>query len=199
VSATLCDRLQHDFGIDASAIANGVDIDQFVGPRPSPPPGLPDAPFALYVGVVQERVDVDLMRAAAGVMPVVVAGPVHAAMQAAMAQSPLTLLGAVESSALPALLRAAAVGLIPHRVNALTASMDPMKLREYLAAGLPVVTTVEPPASLRSTRVVVARGDQFADAVAQASAMPVLDGPDPSVPHRTWKSVADELFALHVS
>jgi glycosyltransferase involved in cell wall biosynthesis len=199
VSPTLRDRLHEDFGIDATAIANGVDIDAFVGPRPPARAGLPDGPFALYVGVVQERVDVELLRAASTVMPVVVAGPVHDSMQAALADSRLTLLGAVPSDDVPGLLRSATIGLIPHRINALTASMDPMKLREYLAAGLPVVTTIEPPPALTSARVLVANADGFAGAVDAARDFPRLDGPDPNVAHRTWKSVADELFDLHLS
>jgi len=36
------------------------------------------------------------------------------------------------------------VGLIPFKVNALTKSVNPIKLREYLAAGLPVVSTPLP-------------------------------------------------------
>ncbi len=199
VSPTLNDRLRHDFGIDATTVANGVALDQFVGLRADPPAGLPQSPFALYIGVVQERVDVDLLRAAATVMPVVVAGPVHPTMQSALAHSGLTLLGAVPVHVVPGLVRTATVGLIPHRINSLTASMDPMKLREYLAAGLPVVTTIEPPPELHSERVFVAAADAFAGAVESASGLPRLDEPDPAVSHRTWKSVADELFDVHVS
>jgi len=36
------------------------------------------------------------------------------------------------------------MGLIPFRLNPLTAAVNPIKLREYLAAGLPVVSTPLP-------------------------------------------------------
>ena len=36
------------------------------------------------------------------------------------------------------------VGLIPFRMNELTLRVNPLKLREYLAAGLPVVSTPLP-------------------------------------------------------
>ena len=42
---------------------------------------------------------------------------------------------------LPDVLRGAAVGLIPYRTSRLTESIFPMKVYEYLAAGLPVVAT----------------------------------------------------------
>jgi glycosyltransferase involved in cell wall biosynthesis len=45
---------------------------------------------------------------------------------------------------LPAVLRAADVGLIPYARNELTDSIFPMKVYEYLAAGLPVIATPLP-------------------------------------------------------
>jgi glycosyltransferase involved in cell wall biosynthesis len=54
------------------------------------------------------------------------------------------LLGARAYRDLPAVLRAADAGLIPYARNALTASIFPMKVYEYLAAGLPVVATPLP-------------------------------------------------------
>ena len=51
------------------------------------------------------------------------------------------LLGARRQEELPALMREASVGLIPYRASKLTESIFPMKVYEYLAAGLPVVAT----------------------------------------------------------
>lgn len=51
------------------------------------------------------------------------------------------LLGARTQQQLPAVLRGADVGLIPYRNSRLTASIFPMKVYEYLAAGLPIVAT----------------------------------------------------------
>ena len=45
---------------------------------------------------------------------------------------------------LPAYCKAFDVGLIPFRINELTRAVNPIKLREYLAAGLPVVSTPLP-------------------------------------------------------
>jgi glycosyltransferase involved in cell wall biosynthesis len=60
----------------------------------------------------------------------------------ALASRPnVQLLGGRAQAALPDVLRGAAVGLIPYRASRLTESIFPMKVYEYLAAGLPVVAT----------------------------------------------------------
>lgn len=200
VSEALAGRLLVDFGVRSVAVPNGVDLSHYAHPPTGPPPGIPNKPFAVYVGVVQERVDVELLAAVARSLPVVVAGPVAPSMQDALAAASVHALGPVPSATIPALLQSAAVGLIPHRVDALTTSMDPMKLREYLAAGLPVVTTIAPTADIHSGRVLVAREPAtFASSVERAAQMPTLEGPDPDVIHRTWSEVADALYEAHVA
>jgi glycosyltransferase involved in cell wall biosynthesis len=54
------------------------------------------------------------------------------------------LLGPRSYAELPAVLRTADAGLIPYARNQLTGSIFPMKVYEYLAAGLPVVATPLP-------------------------------------------------------
>lgn len=54
------------------------------------------------------------------------------------------LLGSREETDLPAVLRGADAGLIPYAINDLTRSVFPMKVYEYLAAGLPVFSTPLP-------------------------------------------------------
>lgn len=54
------------------------------------------------------------------------------------------LLGHRRQAELPAVLAAADIGLIPYAINDLTRSVFPMKVYEYLAAGLPVVSTPLP-------------------------------------------------------
>lgn len=51
------------------------------------------------------------------------------------------LLGERRREELPNVLRGCAVGLIPYRHNRLTASIFPMKVYEYMAAGLPTIST----------------------------------------------------------
>lgn len=59
------------------------------------------------------------------------------------------LLGTRRYTELPDVLRCADAAFIPYEINPLTSSVFPMKVYEYLAAGLPVVSTPLP--SLRDT------------------------------------------------
>jgi glycosyltransferase involved in cell wall biosynthesis len=196
VSQPLADRLRADFDVDAIAVPNGVDVDAYRGPRPDLPAGVPDGPYAVYLGVVQQRVDLSLLVAAQGVLPVVVGGNADDATAQRLRDAGVTFLGPVAPDDVPALLRGAAVGLLPHRVDALTTSMSPMKVLEYLAAGLPVAATPVP-LTVESERVVVAGDASFATAVRDALALGRLDGPDAAVEGLGWPSVAGDLLRRH--
>jgi glycosyltransferase involved in cell wall biosynthesis len=80
------------------------------------------------------------------------------------------LLGGRPRDQLPAVMRAADAGIIPYASNRLTASIFPMKVYEYLAAGLPVVTTALP--ALAGVEEVAAAADAqtFAQALDRALA-----------------------------
>lgn len=104
-------------------------------------------PRLLFVGYVGEWVDHDLMLATARALPgchlVVVGWPgalggVHDAQRPAN----LHLLGTVPHHDLPAIAQHCDVGLVPFRNEHPAAqAADPIKAYEYLAAGLPVVST----------------------------------------------------------
>jgi glycosyltransferase involved in cell wall biosynthesis len=72
------------------------------------------------------------------------AGDPHTDVSALAAQPNVHLLGMRQYAELPAVLRGADAGLIPYARNELTDSIFPMKVYEYLAAGLPVVATPLP-------------------------------------------------------
>lgn len=190
-SPALADRLAKEMGLDGTVVRNGVDGEAFARPGPSPV-GLPDAPFAVYVGMVQERLDIDLLVQTTRVMTTVVAGPMPAAVQQRLETAGVVCLGAVSPALVPGLLQRASVGLVPHVVEALTLSMDPLKIYEYRAAGLPVVATRVAGCDLDGVRVVDER-DDWAAAVAHAAAE--THRAPASV--RDWADVADQLFAEH--
>jgi glycosyltransferase involved in cell wall biosynthesis len=71
-------------------------------------------------------------------------GDPRADMSALAAQPNIHLLGPRPYEELPSVLRGADAGLIPYAINQLTQSIFPMKVYEYLAAGLPVIATPLP-------------------------------------------------------
>ncbi|MDQ6751486.1 MAG: glycosyltransferase [Actinomycetota bacterium] len=110
-------------------------------------------PTIVFTGaVVATKLDVALLVELAGRRPgwsFALVGPVGVGDPrtdvSALAHLPnVHLLGARPYHALPAVLRGADAAVIPYAVNQLTASIFPMKVYEYLAAGLGVVATPLP-------------------------------------------------------
>ena len=79
-----------------------------------------------------------------------------------------------------ACIKAFDVALVPHLRNALTTSMNPLKVYNYFAAGRPIVSTeVENvDAELLPFIRFAADAEGFADAVRAALASPPLAGPE---------------------
>jgi glycosyltransferase involved in cell wall biosynthesis len=191
VSTGLADALAE---LHPIVVGNGVDLDAFAG-EPAPFAGLPASPFAVYVGAVESRVDLDLLDAvAADGVPVVVAGPASGAIAERLTGGSLHWLGPVPTDRVPDLLRHAAVGLVPHHVGPLTASMDPMKVLEYLAAGLPVVSTpVALPADVAGL-VTVVEPTAFVDAAVAAARIGRGKPDETALTGRDWTTVATTLL-----
>jgi glycosyltransferase involved in cell wall biosynthesis len=200
VAAPLAESLAVDAGHAVIHVGNGVDLAAYGPGAPDTAaslPELPEEPFAVYLGTVEQRVDVDLLLRTAERLPVVVAGPATGEIAERLRRGRARWIGPLPVGSVPALLRRARVGLLPHIPGPFTASMDPMKLLEYLAAGLPVVTTL-PSLAATSERVTAADREGYVDAVAAALRAPAPGTPDPAVAKRDWDVVADRLLRLHV-
>jgi glycosyltransferase involved in cell wall biosynthesis len=113
---------------------------------------LPRPRLVFQGAVVATKLDLELLAALAALRPgwsIALAGP-RGSGDPGGDLSPLErapnihLLGPRRAAELPALLRGADAGLIPYAVNDLTRSVFPMKVYEYLAAGLPVFATPLP-------------------------------------------------------
>jgi glycosyltransferase involved in cell wall biosynthesis len=101
-------------------------------------------PVLGFFGLVQDWIDVDLMAWLAEQRPgwnVVVIGKSMVDLSTLRRLPNVTILDRRPYEALPSYCKAFSVGLIPFRINELTSHVNPIKLREYLSAGLPVVST----------------------------------------------------------
>ncbi|MDQ6764905.1 MAG: glycosyltransferase [Verrucomicrobiota bacterium] len=98
-----------------------------------------------YFGVVDERIDYDLLAKLADHDPgwnVVMVGPFTKVDPATFPQRPnLHWLGAREYSALPAYAKRFNVCLMPFALNESTEFINPTKALEYMATGTPIVST----------------------------------------------------------
>jgi glycosyltransferase involved in cell wall biosynthesis len=105
-------------------------------------------PVAGYVGVVDERLDLGLLAGLAADLPdwaIEVVGPVAKIDVGLLPQAPnLRYAGARPYQELPRLMGGFDVALMPFALNEATRSISPTKTLEYLAAGLPVVSTRVP-------------------------------------------------------
>jgi glycosyltransferase involved in cell wall biosynthesis len=105
-------------------------------------------PVAGYVGVIDERLDLGLVAELAAALPrweIRLVGPVVKIDSASLPQAPnITYPGPADYADLPQVMAGFDVALMPFALNEATRSISPTKTLEYLAAGLPVVSTRVP-------------------------------------------------------
>jgi glycosyltransferase involved in cell wall biosynthesis len=134
----------------SAVVPNGIDPAEWRGSPGSPPGWVGGRPLLLYTGSLDSRLDVPALLQIARQLPeatIVLVGPLLAPDHLAplRAAPNVEIRPPLERPALIELVRAADVGLLVHRELPLTRAMSPLKLYEYLAAGLPVVATDLPP------------------------------------------------------
>jgi glycosyltransferase involved in cell wall biosynthesis len=136
-------------------------------------------PRIVFTGaVVATKLDLDLLEGVARSRPnwsIALVGPVGVGDPrtdiTALERLPnVHLLGARPYADLPQVLRGADAALVPYAINDLTRSVFPMKVYEYLAAGLPVVTTPLPALAGAAGVIVAADAPSTVAAVERALA-----------------------------
>ena len=132
-------------------VTHGVDYDHFVKavtdelPVPHDVADIPH-PRLGFFGLIRDWVDLDLLAEVARMRPgwhIIMIGQADSNVDLARYRPipNMHFLGHKPYEDLPAYCRAFDAGLIPFKINDLTRAVNPIKLREYLAAGLPVVST----------------------------------------------------------
>lgn len=124
-------------GVDTAHYAESMGLR-----RPHP------KPVAGFVGVLDERLDLSLLAELAASLPdwvIRLVGPVLKIDSDQLPVAPnLEYRGQVSYGELPAVMAGFDVALMPFALNDATRSISPTKTLEYLAAGLPVVSTRVP-------------------------------------------------------
>jgi glycosyltransferase involved in cell wall biosynthesis len=201
VSQVLLDRLAPEAG--GLLLPNGIAPEEWTSPGAAPQwftclPG----PRLLYVGTLDDRVDLDVIRSLAIRFPggsvVLVGAEVDGAMSAIRSVANVHVAPQVSRREVVGLVHAADVCLLPHRRTALTEAMSPLKLYEYVAGGRPVVASDLPPMRGVSPRIVLVENEHFADAVSSALQSPSLTEEERHafVTRNSWSSRFEALFAV---
>jgi teichuronic acid biosynthesis glycosyltransferase TuaH len=142
------------------------------------------ASVAALVGQLNERLDFDVLDAVVATgLPLLVVGPrtdrdpeAAIRLDALLAAETVTWLGPVPFEDLPKHLAGAAVGLTPYRVTSFNRASFPLKTLEYLANGLPVVSTDLPAVGWLNTDLIEvgANPRHFAEQVLNIVSRPTI-------------------------
>jgi len=185
----------HHVRPDAAVVRNGVDVVRFTDAAPDPRVARLPRPVAVLVGRVDHRTEPDVLERIAETVTLVVAGPVapgHRLPDGAHG------LGPVAPGAIPSILAAADVAVVPYAGF----EGDPLKVYEYLAAGLPTVVVAGPwlEASpvLDALRVVATPAD-LPQAALEAARARTTDDDDRRrrlAAEQSWSRRVDDLLGL---
>jgi hypothetical protein len=187
-------------------LPQGVNFDHFSAPRPEPEElaKIP-RPRIGFTGTVGGCCDLGLVRRVAQAYPkcsIVLVGIVKAerAVMDALPRENVYVLGARPYHDLPAYVQSFDVGLIPYTLNDYSRAVDPLKLLEYLAAGIPVVSSAIPEVEKYAGFVAIAPDDtSFIGAVGQALTADRREGRERGqamARQHTWERRAERLLGI---
>jgi glycosyltransferase involved in cell wall biosynthesis len=149
-------------------------------------------PIIGFFGLIADWVDVELMaqvakRFANGSL--VILGKATTDVSMLQALPNVHLLGRKPYAELPAYCKGFDVAINPFRINTLTLSANPLKVREYLAAGLPVISTAIPEVETLGLCGIAHDADEFIHQIEAALADP---GPklerSQAIAHESWEA-----------
>lgn len=186
-----------DFDFFAKALEPGMLEPQDISCLPHPRMG--------FFGLIHEWVDLELIAFMAKAHPewtIVMIGKVVPGKDTSCVNGlkNVVFLGQKEYAELPAYCKGLDVALIPFEINELTLNVNPIKLREYLAAGLPVVSTALPEIFPYKDVVHIAETkEEFTKAVEQAiceKGSDWINKRHSAVSHETWRARVEQISDL---
>lgn len=170
---TLFEKRRH-FGEKVKLVPSGVEFERFLAARklePHPAVEAVPRPRWGYTGVIDERLDyslLDALAASAQNPQIFMIGPVSKIDSGLLPRrANVHFTGKQSYAALPSMLAGLDVALMPFAQNDSTRAISPTKTLEYLAGGLPIVTTpVADVVADYGDVVTVAEGSEFVEACA---------------------------------
>jgi glycosyltransferase involved in cell wall biosynthesis len=208
VSSSRLYETKHRYNPNTFLVTHGVDVAHFRSaclPAIESPADCAQlkGPVIGFFGLLADWVDLEVVRYAASARPqwsFLLIGEIQTDTSALRELSNVHLLGRRSYQSLPAYCAAFDVAILPFVVNELTVAANPLKLREYLAAGLPVVATPLPEVLKLSALVRMARTPaEFLNQI-EALLNEGKAGPDPAVSalmeRESWDQKVEELSGI---
>ncbi len=143
VSEHLIERLE-GLGHEAQLLTHGIDLEHWSGIERRAVPELGTRPRAVYWGHADRRLDSGVCAALARRVDLDMVGPATDVDPLLLQDPNIRWLGSVPYAELPRVAAGADVLVMPYADLPVTRAMQPLKLKEYLATGLPVVATPLP-------------------------------------------------------
>jgi glycosyltransferase involved in cell wall biosynthesis len=186
---------------DIAIVRHGVDFDHFakaLSPTTTIHPDIASLPKPVigYFGLIaQDWVDIPLMEKVAQRFPhasIVMLGKCTMDVSALAKYPNVHLLGRKPYADLPQYCKGFDVALIPFPISEVTLNANPLKAREYLAAGLPTVSTKIPEVEVLGNRCLIGHNhDDFCNKISDA-----LRNPGPSTARS--ESIRDESWSARL-
>lgn len=186
-------------------VTHGVSYKHFAAALDEHTPIPPDmqhmaAPVFGFFGIIEDWLDLPLIAELARRRPewtFVLIGKQQTDIGVCTGLANVRFLGQVPFAWLPGYCKAFDAALIPFKVNPLTVHVNPIKLREYLAAGLPVVSTDLPEVRPYRPHVLIGEGvDAFERACVAALQQRTAwhrELRQAAVRHETWRDKVEQL------
>mgnify|MGYP000061766100 CR=1 FL=1 len=155
-------------------LPNGVNFEHFQIAQPVEPADIAHLPRprVLYIGMLADWYDVDLVAHAAQTLPeysFIIIGPQRTNLEILKGLQNVHLLGARAYQDIPHYMHFCDVGIMPFKKTSLTETVNPIKIFEYLAAGLPAVSVrLDELQSLNSPTLLTDTPAEFVDALREA-------------------------------
>jgi glycosyltransferase involved in cell wall biosynthesis len=208
VSSSRLYETKHSYNPNTFLVTHGVDVAHFSNAcrqtvaTPADCAGL-SHPVIGFFGLIADWVDIEVFRHIAAARPewsLLLIGEVQADLSALRELPNVHILGRRSYQSLPAYCKAIDVAILPFVVNDLTLAANPLKLREYLAAGLPVVATPLPEIQKLNALVHMARTPAEFLSEIEALLKAGKRGPDPAVSalmeRESWDQKVEDLSGL---